>query len=69
MIAHGGTSGQIPFTPHLIQEAGSDIISGNNYQLSGTLGILRLYLGGDINISANQPYGDYTGTFTINISY
>ena len=66
---HGGTSGQIPFTPHIIQESGTDIISGNNYQLSGTLGILRLYLGGDINISANQPYGDYTGTFTINISY
>ena len=66
---HGGTTGQIPFTPHVIQEDGTDVISGNSYQLPGTLGILTLYLGGSINIAGNQPYGDYSGTFTINVSY
>jgi hypothetical protein len=66
---YGGTNGQIQFTPHVSQENGTDILSGNSYQLSGTLGILNLFLGGSINVSANQPYGDYTGTFTINVSY
>ena len=66
---YGGTTGQIEFTPNVIKEDGSNIISGNSYQLPGSLGILNIYLGGSIEIAANQPNGDYSGTFVVNVSY
>lgn len=66
---YGGTAGQIQFTPQVTKDDGSGITSGNSYQLSGTSGILSIFLGGTINIAANQPSGDYTGTFLINVSY
>lgn len=65
----GSAVGQIQFTPSIMREDELNIISGNSYQLSGSDGTLRIFLGGNINISANQPYGDYLGTFVVNVSY
>ena len=78
VIANGGTNGALDFTPS-VEETGSsstysspnpvttgDVISLDN--VTGT-GYLYLWLGGSLDIAANQPYGDYTGVFTMNVAY
>ncbi|MEJ5351903.1 MAG: DUF4402 domain-containing protein [Melioribacteraceae bacterium] len=75
---HGGTSGTITFIPE-VKHTGTNpnyvnpitVTSGGVYQLTDVGGIGKLYLwvGGAINVNANQPVGYYTGTFVINVSY
>lgn len=78
VIANGGTNGTLTFTPD-VEETGSSstysspttVISGDVVPLvnvTGT-GTLYLWLGGSLAIAASQPYGDYTGTFTMNVAY
>ena len=47
------------------------LTSGKHYKLSnkGSIGTLDLLVGGSITVAANQPQGDYTGLFTITVSY
>ena len=68
---NGGTVGNLIFTPDVIDNQNHSIISGNFYPLlaNGSTGILDIRVGGTINVSANQPHGDYVGTFTISVSY
>lgn len=74
----GGEEGLISFTPQVEHTSSSSsynnpvsVVSGNSYMLPNTAGEGNLYLwvGGEIAINNNQPPGDYTGTFLINISY
>ncbi len=68
---YGGTVGNIAFTPDVETSDFKKVTSGKNYKLSnkGTIGTLDLLVGGTINVTANQPQGDYTGLFTITVSY
>jgi hypothetical protein len=78
VLANGGTDGTLSFTPN-VEETGSSltyvnpdpVTSGdveNLVNVTGT-GYLYLWLGGSLAIAANQPYGDYVGTFTMNVAY
>jgi len=68
---YGGTVGNFIFTPVVIDSQNEPIVSGNFYPLinNGSTGILDVMVGGSISVSANQPQGDYVGTFTISVSY
>ena len=68
---NGGTVGNLIFNPVVINNQNEPIISGNFYPLinNGSMGILDVRVGGSISVSANQPHGDYIGTFTISVSY
>ncbi len=75
---NGGTNGTMVFTP-VVKHTGSsstynnpnDVASGNSYNLVNVSGdgYLYLWVGGSIAIAANQPHGDYTGTFNITVAY
>lgn len=68
---YGGTIGSFTFTPNVQTSDFKKVRSGKQYKLSnkGTIGTLDLIVGGTINVAANQPQGDYTGLFTITVSY
>ncbi len=68
---YGGTIGNITFQPNVVTNDFKKVTSGKNYKLSnsGSIGSLDLLVGGSITVSANQPQGDYTGLFTITVSY
>lgn len=68
---NGGTVGFLPFNPEVVSSQNIPISSGNFYPLlpNGTTGLLDIRVGGSIDISANQPDGNYIGTFTITVSY
>lgn len=68
---NGGTIGNLLFTAVVVNNQNQPIISGNFYPLvtNGSTGILDIRVGGSISVSANQPHGDYVGTFTISVSY
>ncbi len=76
--SNGGTNGTMVFTP-VVKHTGSnssydtptDVLSGNSYNLVNVSGdgYLYLWVGGSLSIAANQPHGDYTGTFSITVAY
>ena len=68
---NGGTSGTLVFIPAVVNSVNNPITSGNFYPLvtSGAVAILDIRVGGSITVSSTQPQGDYTGTFTISVSY
>ena len=68
---YGGTVGNIAFAPNVQTSDFKNVTSGKNYKLSnkGSIGTLDLIVGGTITVAANQPQGDYTGLFTITVSY
>lgn len=68
---NGGTVGTLPFTPEVVTGQNTAVSSGNFYPLfpHGLTGLLDIRVGGSIDISANQPDGNYIGTFTISVSY
>jgi spore coat protein U-like protein len=45
--------------------SGSTVVLENQ---NGT-GVLNLWLGGEINIAANQPSGEYIGNFNVTVTY
>jgi hypothetical protein len=67
----GGTIGSLTFIPKIISSANDPITSGNFYHLipNGRVAILDILVGGSITISSTQPQGDYSGQFTISVSY
>ncbi len=75
---NGGTNGTMVFSP-VVKHTGSsttyqsptDVTSGNSYTLVNVSGdgYLYLWVGGSLSIAANQPHGDYTGTFSITVAY
>jgi Domain of unknown function (DUF4402) len=68
---YGGTIGNIAFVPNVESSDFKKVTSGKQYKLSnkGSIGTLDLIVGGTITVAANQPQGDYTGLFTITVSY
>ncbi len=75
---YGGTNGTLAFTPN-VQHTGSSIsytgnvsvTSGNTVPLVNVTGdgLLYLWLGGSLAVGASQPQGDYTGSFTMTVTY
>lgn len=76
----GGTSGSMTFslsplpvhtlanstyTSPVTLNSGSSVILTN----SCGIGTLYIWIGGQLTISANQPAGEYIGTFSLNVSY
>lgn len=75
---NGGTLGTLNFEADVVHTGANpsyqspvSVQNGNSYQLinSSGIGILYLWVGGSLNIQANQPIGDYQGTFNIMVSY
>jgi len=75
---NGGTVGSLNYTPYVVHTGASSVYdlpqvvtNGGSYQLQNVNqnGILYVWVGGTINIQANQPIGDYTGTFNITVTY
>ena len=75
---NGGEESTLTFTPEIEQTSGNStytnavpVISGDSYTLQNSdgEGIMFIWVGGNIQISDNQPAGNYSGTFQINISY
>jgi len=66
-----GTVTTIPFSAQIIMENGSPIKNGQTLVLAnkGTMGELRLWVGGTIQIESNQSSGLYSGAFQITVSY
>lgn len=50
------------------QGSQTGLTSGQQVTLSGS-GNYYFWVGGTIALSANQPTGNYTGTFTLNVAY
>lgn len=74
----GGTVGSLSFTADVVHTGSNPayqnpviVQNGSSYQLvnSGGIGLLYVWVGGTLNIQANQPAGDYEGTFKIMVSY
>ncbi len=71
-------TGTITFTP-TVEETGTSstysspniVTTGNTITLNNVngTGTLYLWVGGALGIAANQPAGDYTGTFTVTVAY
>ena len=73
-----GKQGTLTFVPSVVHTKDNAIFSnptgvssGGTYKLTknSSVGKLYLWVGGKIDIKKNQPEGDYTGTFTINVTY
>lgn len=76
--SNGGTNGTMVFAPvvkhtgsNSSYQSASDVVSGNSYTLVNVSGdgYLYLWVGGSLSIAANQPHGDYSGTFSITVAY
>jgi len=62
--------GAAPMTASLVRAASTS--GGGIALLSGTLlpsGVQTYYIGGTLTVPANQPEGDYSGTFTLTVNY
>jgi len=75
---YGGTVGSLNYSPNVVHTGSSSVYqspqpvtNGGSYQLQevNRNGILYIWVGGTLNIQANQPIGDYTGTFNITVTY
>ena len=67
----GGTLDNMTFSPIVWLDDDTPVDSGDSQTLvddSGT-GKLNLWVGGSISIAAAQAHGDYTGLFTVTVSY
>jgi hypothetical protein len=78
VTTNGGTNGTMTFTSAMEETGTSSTYTGANAITSGSsqtltnvsgLGTLYLWLDGSLSIAANQPNGDYTGTFTVTVAY
>lgn len=67
----GGTLDNMTFTPDVELDDGTTVASGDSHALqdAGGTGELELWVGGSLNIAAAQAHGDYTGLFTVTVSY
>jgi hypothetical protein len=78
VAVNGGEEGALSFTPEIEHTSGnasytnaSPVVSGGTYTLQNSdgEGIMYIWIGGNIQINDNQPAGNYSGVFQINISY
>jgi len=62
---------ELEFVPDIELEDGAKIKNGDSHSLPFVKGIgqLDVWVGGAIKISATQKNGNYTGQFTLNVSY
>jgi DNA-binding transcriptional LysR family regulator len=68
-LARAG-GGATPMTASLVRAASTG--GGGIALLGGTLlpsGVQTYYIGGTLTVPANQPEGDYSGTFTLTVNY
>ena len=67
----GGSVDNLEFVPDIELDNGTKIRNGDSHtlQLNNGVGELDVWVGGSIKISANQSPGDYTGRFTLNVTY
>jgi hypothetical protein len=67
----GGVVGQLNFTPIIRLDDRTRVRNGDTHTLplKNGVGELDVWVGGTIKISANQATGDYTGRFTLSVSY
>lgn len=68
-LARAG-GGAAPMTASLVRAASTS--GGGIALLGGTLlpsGVQTYYIGGTLTVPANQPAGDYSGTFTLTVNY
>ncbi len=79
VASNGGVKSEMKFLPKMehtgststYSGSGTAITSGNSVKLvniKGT-GNLNLWVGGEMLIEANQPQGDYVGTFSVTVAY
>jgi hypothetical protein len=68
---NGEMVGSLTFIPTVVNSLNNPITSGNFYALvtSGAVAILDIRVGGSITVSSTQPHGNYTGIFTVSVSY
>jgi len=77
---YGGTTGTITFSsnPAPQHTLGNSnyvnpvtITNGGSYLLTNSngIGVIYIWVGGQISIIPNQPAGDYIGSFSITVSY
>lgn len=65
---------ELPFTASVSNNAADDaatasaLVSGSTHNLNGT-GYQYVYLGGTIDVAADQARGFYTGQFDLNVEY
>ncbi|MCF6268513.1 MAG: DUF4402 domain-containing protein [Melioribacteraceae bacterium] len=66
-----GKVDNLQFVPNIELDGGTKVRSGDSHPLRFVKGIGRLnvWVGGAIKISATQKNGDYTGRFTLNVTY
>lgn len=79
VASNGGEQGSILFTTSTVQQTGSspeylnpsNITSGSTAALvnDGGTGKLYMWLGGKLDVPADQPHGVYSGAFNISIAY
>ena len=78
--ANDGTDATLAFTPSVYQTGSSTSYTGELEVISGatiplvketgnSVGLLYLWLGGELAVAADQAQGDYTGIFTMNVAY
>lgn len=76
--SYGGMEGNLLFQPE-VEYSNSEpdylhanpVIGGNSYTLSNSIdkASLHLWIGGEIDIPQDQPDGDYSGQFSVTVSY
>lgn len=66
-----GDVDNLKFIPNIELASGTRVRSGDSHTLlfSKGIGIIDVWVGGKIKISSTQKSGDYTGRFTLNVSY
>ena len=71
VVNSGGSVDNLEFIPDIELENGTKILNGDSHilQLTNGVGELDVWVGGSIKISASQSPGDYTGRFTLNVTY
>ena len=71
VLTSGGNVDNLEFVPDVELGDGTNIYTGDAARLilKNGIGELDVWVGGSIKISANQEPGDYTGRFTLNVSY
>lgn len=71
VASFGGNVGTLQFVPDIELDDGTKVFNGDSHTLilSSGIGELGVWVGGYIDIAADQEQGDYTGRFTLSVTY
>jgi len=71
VASFGGNVDNLQFVPDIELDDGTKVFNGDSHTLllSGGIGELDVWVGGYIDIAADQEHGDYTGLFTLSVTY